>query len=385
MQILFVVNDLGYFRAHRQMLAEHFASKGHDVVVASGACTEEAKRAWPDNIALVELPIDKHRLNLLADLQLLWALLRIIGTRKPHIVHAITIKPILFSGLAVSLRRLFGGAEKLVWTFPGLGKVFEPCDRAMATVRKVIVTMALRLSAKVSGAHATFENACDRKILIDYGIVPATRATVVEGTGLDTDVFKPEAKTSINGLTFLMATRLIEKKGVDVFLETARDAKSKGLDAKFVLAGLFEETDPGSMDPSTIQKAHEDGAITFLGAVDQSEMPRIINSADVVCLPTRLQEGFPRALLEAAACGVAMIASRQSAIEKVVVDGETGWLLDPPDSSALIAAVGEALNNPDLVSEYGRAARALIEALPVSNAEVADAFAEVYGLRDDGH
>jgi glycosyltransferase involved in cell wall biosynthesis len=78
---------------------------------------------------------------------------------------------------------------------------------------------------------------------------------------------------------------------------------------------------------------------------------------DIFVLPS-YREGFPRSVLEAMGCELPVIATNIRGCRESVVDGETGFLVPPRDSSALAGAVGRLLENPDLARSMGAAGRA---------------------------
>jgi glycosyltransferase involved in cell wall biosynthesis len=80
-------------------------------------------------------------------------------------------------------------------------------------------------------------------------------------------------------------------------------------------------------------------------------------AADVVALSSN-QEGQPIAVLEAFACGRAVVATAVGGVPEVVRDGETGWLVPPRDRAALADALGKALADRETTDRYGENGRA---------------------------
>jgi glycosyltransferase involved in cell wall biosynthesis len=74
-----------------------------------------------------------------------------------------------------------------------------------------------------------------------------------------------------------------------------------------------------------------------------------------------LSEGMPMALLEAMACGKAVVASRVGAITKVIEHRVNGWMIDSGDVSGLAEGLKEILGCGDLRRRLGRAAKQTIE------------------------
>jgi phosphatidylinositol alpha-1,6-mannosyltransferase len=99
----------------------------------------------------------------------------------------------------------------------------------------------------------------------------------------------------------------------------------------------------------------------FTGPVANDDLRVLYASASVFCMPgephPRRVEGFGLVYLEAAAQGVAAIASRVGAIPEVVIDGETGIIIEPMDHEALGAALLRCLQDPAYARQLGDTAR----------------------------
>lgn len=100
-----------------------------------------------------------------------------------------------------------------------------------------------------------------------------------------------------------------------------------------------------------------------LGPLPPSEVAREMGQAIALVLPSTCYEGFPRALVEAYASALPVIASRLGSLADLVEHGVTGLLVEPADPAALAQAMQWALAHPERMREMGRAARARYEAL----------------------
>jgi glycosyltransferase involved in cell wall biosynthesis len=99
-------------------------------------------------------------------------------------------------------------------------------------------------------------------------------------------------------------------------------------------------------------------SVCFLGV--REDIPTLLASIDVLAMPS-LSEGLPMALLEAMACGKAVIASAVGAIPQMIADRVNGWLIDPADEQGLAAAMRGLIMSPELRASMGREARRTIE------------------------
>lgn len=103
-------------------------------------------------------------------------------------------------------------------------------------------------------------------------------------------------------------------------------------------------------------------SFVFHGPRTRDEVRAILQDADVaVCPSVRTpqghREGIPVALMEAMACGLPVIASRLSGIPELVIDGETGILIEPGDSGALAEALALLARDPQRRERLGQAGR----------------------------
>ena len=101
-----------------------------------------------------------------------------------------------------------------------------------------------------------------------------------------------------------------------------------------------------------------DDVVWLAGA--RADIPQLLHTFSLFCLPS-LAEGTPVSLLEAMACGLAVVASSVGGIPEVVTEGEHGFLVAPADTAALAAALARYVADPDLARRHGEAARRRIE------------------------
>jgi glycosyltransferase involved in cell wall biosynthesis len=93
--------------------------------------------------------------------------------------------------------------------------------------------------------------------------------------------------------------------------------------------------------------------VRFLGI--RRDVPRLLVALDL-CVHPSLREGMPNAIMEAMAAGCPVVASDVGGIKELLIDGESGWLVPPQDSTALAAALQDALTNRAEAHRRGAAA-----------------------------
>lgn len=97
-----------------------------------------------------------------------------------------------------------------------------------------------------------------------------------------------------------------------------------------------------------------DGRVVFTGQIREQDKAPLYSGATIFVFPS-LYEGFGMPVLEAMACGAAVITSNVSALPEVV--GDAGVLVDPKDEGAIAAAMAELLRDPERRARQGRQAR----------------------------
>jgi glycosyltransferase involved in cell wall biosynthesis len=112
------------------------------------------------------------------------------------------------------------------------------------------------------------------------------------------------------------------------------------------------------------------------GAVPPGEVARWLRAADVYVHPSRA-DTFPSGVLEALACGTAVVASRVGGIPEQVRE-ETGVLVEPGDPEALVAAIESLLGDPERRARMAAAGAADAKARFSLDRQI-DAYVEVYG------
>jgi phosphatidylinositol alpha-1,6-mannosyltransferase len=98
--------------------------------------------------------------------------------------------------------------------------------------------------------------------------------------------------------------------------------------------------------------------VTFIGFVSEATLSELFTRCAAYVLPSR-GEGFGLVYLEAMRAGKPCIAATGSAAEEIIVDGTTGFLVDPNDRQALSGSLVRLLTEPDLARRLGESGRAL--------------------------
>lgn len=346
-KLLFVVTEDWYFVSHRLPLAVAAQRAGFDVAVATrvGGCGETIRAA---GLRLIPFNLSRSRGNPLQEIAML---VRLYRRERPQIVHHVALKPVMYGVLASKLT----GVPHVVNAVAGLGWLFTSSGLAAHTLRPVIC----RLLAWLLGAtqsRTIVQNPDDFRLLAAEG-VPEDRLRLIRGAGVNTEVFTPALALPPEPVTVLFAARMLLDKGVGEFVEAARVLTQAGVTARFVLVGDPDPGNPASVSAAALRAWHGENGVEWWGRCDN--MPDVFHTAHIACLPS-YREGLPKALLEAAACGLPIVTTDVPGCREIVRDGMNGFLVPVRDAQALAAALRRLIEHSALRREMGRRAREIV-------------------------
>ena len=193
--------------------------------------------------------------------------------------------------------------------------------------------------------------------------VPTDRIRVLH-PGVDAERFSPSRNGDEHRRMILSVSRLADMyKGHDMTIRALPLIKSKVPAARYVIAG------GGPLREYLGRVAQSVGVqqdVEFLGEVSDDQLLDLYRSADVLAVLSRESaslggaEGFGIVCLEAAACGVPVVAGRSGGLPDAVQDGVTGILVDPQDLGAAAEAIVSLLADPARARRMGAAGRSAV-------------------------
>lgn len=179
--------------------------------------------------------------------------------------------------------------------------------------------------------------------------------------GLDAATVR--AKYGLDGGPWLLTVARLEwHKGIDTVIRALPAVRAAHPGARYAVAGV------GPRKPELERIAGDSGirhAVEFLGFVPDDELPALYNAADLYVGASRyhdlLVEGFGISLVEASACGLAVVGGRSGGVPDAVRDGETGLLVDPESPAAVAEGINRLLGDAALRARMGAAGRRAVE------------------------
>jgi glycosyltransferase involved in cell wall biosynthesis len=192
---------------------------------------------------------------------------------------------------------------------------------------------------------------------------PPARTRVIYG-GADPQRFAPQPDSDRDGVLFV--GRLTPHKGIDRLI--------RALPARAVLriagSGGHDPRPPERDYPELLRRLAQDRDVSFLGSVPDPALPGLYRRAAVLALPSVDRTCYGRHVpvsellgltaLEAMASATPVIASRIGGLAEVVVDGETGFLVEPGDLAGLQDRLRLVLSDRGLAARLGANARDLV-------------------------
>jgi glycosyltransferase involved in cell wall biosynthesis len=349
-RILYIINDPAFFLSHRLPVALEAKRSGYEVIVATGP-GEGVEDILAAGLGHHCLPLARGGMNPWAELRLLGALARLYRSVKPDLVHLVTIKPVLYGGILARLMKV----PSMVAAISGMGYLFTG-TRQGVTRRIAEVFYSLALGHR--NCKVIVQNQADREALQAMGALGRKRDVLIPGSGVDLEQFWPSQIPQGPPLVVLPA-RMLWDKGVGEFVQAAEILRKQGADARFVLVGAHDPHNPSGVPLEQLETWQAQGSVEWWGQC--RDMPEVLAKASLVVLPS-YREGMPKALLEAAATGRAIVTSDAPGCRDVVEPGKNGELVPIKDAQALAQVIGRLLGDRKLLETMGRRSREKAEA-----------------------
>lgn len=349
-RLVIIVNNPAFFLSHRLEVALAAQEQGYDVHIATmdgpAVATIQAY-----GLRHHVIPMTRSGKNPVQELRTLWSIWRLMRRLRPQIVHAVTIKPVLYGGIAARLSGARVGS--FVAAISGLGYLFT---RNTGWLQRITLVL-YRLALGHTGVRVIVQNRADLQLLAQAGVVQVEQCVLIPGSGVDIEKFHyvPEPEPPI---TILMVARLLEDKGVREYIQAAQWAQQHGYSWRWQLAGAVDPGNPASLTQEEIQKWHAAGVIEWLG--ERQDINKLYQQAHIAVLPS-YREGLPKSLIEAAAAGRPVVTTDVPGCRDAIIAGQTGVLVPVRDSVALAEAIQQLAENARVRQQMGAAGRQLAE------------------------
>ena len=372
-----MLTALGHDRSQFEPLVVAGYPRRSDAQGGQAATEENCRRLEKAEVRWTLIPSLTREVQLLKDMKALWQLIRLFRRERPVLVHTHTSKAGVLGRVAAWLAKVpvivhtphghvfyghFGPFRS--WLFLQIERVLS-----VITDRLIALTEAERqdhLDRSVGKADrfAVVPSGIDRK---RFGLAR------IQGKQLPDWFGCPREALVIGSVGWLT-----DIKGHEYLIEAAAKLKQNFASLHLVIVGSGDRHD------ALLRQAASAGlrdAVHLLGHRDDVEV--CLAGMDVFVLPS-LNEGMGRALIEAMAAGLPVIASRVGGIPAVIDHERTGLLVPPGDADALADALRRLLERPEWASQLGMAASRSVDSryglLSMVHA-IESIFAEELGVR----
>jgi L-malate glycosyltransferase len=319
---------------HMQRWANGLSQRGHRVLLLS------------QHAPVPDLPLDNG-----VDLELLpyanglgyflnaWAAKKVTKHFRPDILHAHYA-----SG--------YGTLARLVGFHPTLLSVWGSDIMAFPSqpIKRWLLSQNLHFADYLAATGEALQVACQN-------FVGKEKRITITPFGIDTQHFSPTtAKIKNHPLRIGVLKYLQPVYGIDLLLQAFALARQEGLcnNAELWILGDGPERENLEKLAKSLEISEQ---VYFKGLIPHAQAPQYLRQLDIFCLLSQ-QEGFGVSALEAAACGLPVIASKVGGLPEVVLDGHTGCLVEPGSVQAAAQQIRRLAEDPQRRAEWGTQGRA---------------------------
>ncbi len=347
--ILFVVNADWFFLSHRLPIAKKAIDEGYYVHLLTEITTKR-KEIEKYGIVVEEIKFKRGSTSILRNLFLFIKILKIFKSINPNLIHLVTIKPVILGGIAA---HFLGKSVKLVISISGLGFIF--IDKGIkAFFRKIIIIFFYKLVFIKKNIKVILQNKTDLQNICDFTNLDREKTILIEGSGVNLNQFK-FSKVPLTKPIVLFPARLLSSKGIYEFIDAAKNLRGK---ARFVIVGKHDLEARKCIDLNKLKTFESKGIVEYWG--ESIDMPKTFQMSSIVVLPS-YREGMPKSLLEAAACGRAIVTTNVPGCRDAIIDGITGIIVQAQNSNELTKGINKLLTNRKLLNSMGIEGRKLAE------------------------
>lgn len=346
-KILYLVTEAQYFFSHRYALAKAAQKAGHTIFVATDP-QDLTERFQKEKFTLIRLNhLHRSRTNPLKEIEALREIYAIYKKESPDIVHHIAMKPVLYGSVVSLFRKI----PRRINTLPGLGYLFIS-SKFSARLIRFCLTRIFQILFRGPNTKLILQNKDDYSLF--EKILPSKNLVLIRGSGVDVKKFSPASHPPKGIPKITLVARLLWDKGIKEAIEAHSILLTRSIPTELVLAGSLDPQNPSAIPESKLKEWMLAKLCTWTGK--QEDVAALYRASTIAILPS-YREGLPKALLEAAACGLPIITTDVPGCREIVVQGKTGLLVPPYNALALADAIDWLLRDPVFAKSLGTAAR----------------------------
>jgi glycosyltransferase involved in cell wall biosynthesis len=367
-RLLYLVTEDWYFCSHRLPMARAARDAGFGVSVAT-RCTDHAAQIRDDGFDLHPLRWRRRAMDPLSAARDIAEIAELYTELKPDLVHHVALKPVVYGTFAAAVARI----PRVVNALTGLGFAFGSRGPRAAAVGH-LARLALRRALRRPGGLVVVQNQRDAERLDAEGLADPAAIRLVRGSGIDLSRFVPLPEPP-EPFTIGYVGRMLADKGVPTLLDAHERVRARGLDVHLWLAGAPDHENPTSLSDAELRTRTARPGIRWIPRID--DVRELWRHCHAAVLASR-HEGLPLALLEAAACGRALIASDVSGCRELAEHGVNALVVPPDDPAALAEAIERLALDPTLRRTLAARSRERVVAAGMGIEAIGDRMVSIY-------
>ena len=296
----------------RKEVIEKILADGHTVLIC---CPYGEKLELMNDLDFIfqDTPIDRRGTNPINDFKLLVNYLNIFRKYKPDVVLTYTAKPNIYGSMAA---RILG--ISYINNVTGLGSVLKK-----KLFLKKFIFYLFKVAFKQSKC-VFFQNHENLDLAISEHLITG-KYRVIPGSGVNTTRFDlKEYPAAEEKIIFNYIGRVLREKGVDDYIEVAKNIKQQNKNIEFNIIGFIEPTEIQYKD--LLDQLESDDVIRYRGS--QKDVRPFIERSHCTIHPSVYGEGMSNALLESAAVGRPVITTNISGCKEIVDNGVNGFVYE---------------------------------------------------------
>jgi colanic acid/amylovoran biosynthesis glycosyltransferase len=202
------------------------------------------------------------------------------------------------------------------------------------------------------------------KLLAEWGAETSRMFVHHMGVNCKSIQFKPRVYSPGDEIKILVVGRLVESKGIEYGILAMAELLKSHPNVKYTVVG---DGDLRKNLEILVFRLGLENVVIFEGVKSSDDVRHYLSESHIFLSPhitpsNGKKEGIPCAIMEAMASGAVVVTTRHSGIPELVVDDETGFLVEEKDVDGLAACLRRVLLDPSIFHRIGLKARARVEA-----------------------
>lgn len=313
-KVLILANYATIIYYFRMELIQRLVADGYEVYLAA-PYSELIDEIIKEKCIFKETHLERRSLDPFKDVRLIREYKRLYKEINPDIIFSYTIKPNIYGGLAMGNAHI-----PFVASITGLGSAMEKRGLLSSFV-VLLYKLAFRKVQRVF-----FQNKDNLRFFEQHNIAVG-KYKLLPGSGVNLERFTVQEYPQDNVVKFAFISRIMKEKGIEEYLQAACKIREKHSWVEVHIYGFCEEAYEKKM-----AELQEKQIVTYHGMV--KDIRTVLSDIHCVVLPS-YHEGMSNALLEASATGRPCIATDIAGCREIVVDSETGYLVEPKSVDSL--------------------------------------------------